>query len=249
MTGNRTHCRPLMTSMTAVPSNPSTPPAARKAGVLLVDDHPIVRQGLAQLINDEPDLAVCGEAGTAREALDAIERNKPDVAIIDISLEDRSGVELIKDIQSRWPDLPCLALSMYDESMYAVRVLRAGGRGYVMKQEVPRKVVAAIRRVLGGHIYVSENMATRLLDQLVSNERTEQTPLGNLTDRELEVLTLIGRGVGTREIADRLFLSVKTVEGHRERIKEKLKLKTGAELVRYAVQYTLDRGADTGTKG
>lgn len=220
----------------------STSAPVKQAGVLLVDDHPIVRQGLAQLINDERDMHVIGEANTAREALDFIEKDRPDIAIIDISLEDRSGVELIKDIQTRWPELPCLALSMYDESMYAVRVLRAGGRGYVMKQEVPKKVVNAIRRVLGGHIYVSQNMATRLLDQLVTNNPTgEASPLGQLTDREMEVLTLIGRGVGTREIADRLFLSVKTVEGHRERIKEKLKLKSGVELVRYAVQYTLDR--------
>jgi DNA-binding NarL/FixJ family response regulator len=219
--------------------------STRRANVLLVDDHPIVRQGLAQLINDEKDLHVSAEAGTAREAMEAIDKERPDIAIVDISLEDRSGVELIKDIQNRFPEVPCLALSMYDESMYAIRVLRAGGRGYVMKQEVPKKVLIAIRRVLGGHIYVSENMATRLLDQLVTNAPPgEQPALGNLTDREMEVLTMIGRGIGTREIADRLYLSVKTIEGHRERIKEKLKLKTGAELVRYAVQYTLDRGGN-----
>jgi DNA-binding NarL/FixJ family response regulator len=213
---------------------------ARRFNVLLVDDHPIVRQGLVQLINATDDLLVSSEASTGREALDAIEAKRPDIAIVDISLEDRNGVELIKDITARWPGLPCLALSMYDESMYALRVLRAGGRGYIMKQEVPKKVIGAIRQVLGGHIYLSEKMSTRLVDQIVTTSQGT-APLGaELSDRELEVLTLIGRGQSTREIADKLFLSVKTIEAHRERIKEKLKLKNGTELLRYAMQYTLD---------
>jgi DNA-binding NarL/FixJ family response regulator len=213
---------------------------AAKSRVFLVDDHPIVRQGLSQLINAENDLIVSGEASSAREALEMLVNPLPDVVIIDISLEDRNGVELIKDIISRFPGLPCLALSMYDEAMYAVRVLRAGGRGYVMKQEAPKKVVAAIRRVLDGHIYVSEDMATRLVDQFVLTSPGAVSPTSELSDRELEVLTLIGRGHGTRDIAEKLFLSVKTVEAHRERIKEKLKLKSGSELLRYAVQFTLD---------
>ena len=214
--------------------------SANKTRVFLVDDHPIVRQGLGQLINAEHDLIVSGEASSAREALEMLIAPLPDVVIIDISLEDRNGVELIKDIIGRHAGLPCLALSMYDETMYAVRVLRAGGRGYVMKQEAPKKVIVAIRRVLGGHIYVSEDMATRLVDQFVLTAPGAASPTGELSDRELEVLTLIGRGHGTRDIAEKLFLSVKTVEAHRERIKDKLKLKSGSELLRYAVQFTLD---------
>jgi DNA-binding NarL/FixJ family response regulator len=211
-----------------------------RAKVLLVDDHPIVRQGLAQLINAAADLIVCGEASTGREALDMIPKVKPDIAIIDISLEDRNGVELIKDILAHQPDLPCLALSMYDEAMYAMRVLRAGGRGYVMKHEVPKKVLGAIRQVLNGHVYLSEKMSTRLVDQMVQTTPGSTPPAAELSDRELEVLTLIGRGQSTREIAEKLFLSVKTVEAHRERIKEKLQLKNGPELLRYAMQFTLD---------
>jgi DNA-binding NarL/FixJ family response regulator len=221
---------------------------AKRSRVLLVDDHPIVRQGLAQLIGASNDLMVCAEASTAREALDLLDSAAPDVVIVDISLEDRNGVELIKDIVARHAQLPCLALSMYDEAMYAIRVLRAGGRGYIMKQEVPRKVLDAIRQVLSGHIYLSEKMSTRLVDQMVQTAPGAPPVASDLSDRELEVLTLIGRGQSTRDIAEKLFLSVKTVEAHRERIKEKLKLKTGNELLRYAVQYTLDGvGANSGT--
>jgi DNA-binding NarL/FixJ family response regulator len=214
--------------------------ATRRATVLLIDDHPIVRQGLAQLINASADLTVCAEASTGREALDIIEKVNPDIAVVDISLEDRNGVELIKDILAQKPDLPCVALSMYDEAMYAMRVLRAGGRGYVMKHEVPKKVLGAIRQVLGGHVYLSEKMSTRLVDQMVQTAPGSAPPAAELSDRELEVLTLIGRGQSTREIAEKLFLSVKTVEAHRERIKEKLQLKNGPELLRYAMQFTLD---------
>jgi DNA-binding NarL/FixJ family response regulator len=210
---------------------------SNRSKVLLVDDHPIVRQGLTQLINATEDLTVCGEASTCREALERLETDQPDMVIVDISLEDRNGVELIKDVLSKRPGLPCLALSMYDEAMYALRVLRAGGRGYIMKQEVPKKVLGAIRLVLGGNVYLSEKMATRLADQFV-NISPNQPPTAELSDRELEVLTLIGRGQSTSEIAEKLFLSVKTVEAHRERIKGKLNLKNGVELLRYAVQFT-----------
>jgi DNA-binding NarL/FixJ family response regulator len=219
-------------------SDPISP--AHRFKVLLVDDHPIVRQGLAQLINAASDLIVCAEASTGREALDLLETARPDIAIVDISLDDRNGVELIKDLIARQASLPCLALSMYDEAMYAMRVLRAGGRGYVMKHEVPKKVLTAIRQVLGGHVYLSEKMSTRLVDQMVQTSPASPPPASELSDRELEVLTLIGRGQSTRQIAEKLFLSVKTVEAHRERIKEKLKLKNGSELLRYAVQFTLD---------
>ena len=215
-----------------------------KARLLLIDDHPIVRHGLTQLINASPDMVVCGEASTGREALDLLEITSPDLAVVDISLEDRNGVELIKDIIARRPQLPCLALSMYDEAMYALRVLRAGGRGYIMKQEMPSKVLAAMRQVLSGNVYVSEKMSTRMVNQLVMTGASAHPPASELTSRELEVLTLIGRGQSTQSIAQKLFLSVKTVAAHRERIKEKLKLENSSELVRYAIQFTLDRTAE-----
>jgi DNA-binding NarL/FixJ family response regulator len=219
----------------------STSDLQTKTKVLLVDDHPIVRQGLTQLINASTDLVVCGEASTAREALDLLETLNPDIVIVDISLEDRNGVELIKDIGGRNPQLPCLALSMYDESMYALRVLRAGGRGYVMKKEPPKVVLSAIRQVLAGHVYVSEEFSKRIVDQFfTASATTSLPPFSGLTDRELEVLTLLGRGYGTREIAKKLFLSIKTVEAHRERIKKKMNLRNGAELMRYAIQTTVD---------
>ena len=165
----------------------------------------------------------------------------PDLAVVDISLEDRNGVELIKDIVARRPQLPCLALSMYDEAMYALRVLRAGGRGYIMKQEKPSKMLTAMRQVLSGNVYLSEKMSTRMVNQLVMNGTSAPAPASDLSPRELEVLSLIGRGQSTHDIAQKLFLSVKTVAAHRERIKEKLKLENSAELVRYAIKFTLDR--------
>jgi DNA-binding NarL/FixJ family response regulator len=213
----------------------------KKRSILLIDDHPIVRQGLAQLINQESDLLVTAEAASAREALDAVEKKIPDIAIVDISLDDRSGIELIKDLRARDPNLPILALSMHDESLYAERALRAGAKGYIMKQEATDQVMTAIRKVLEGQIYVSERMASRLLDQFVSTKPgDEESPLGRLSDRELEIFSMIGRGLGTREIANKLYLSIKTVEAHREHIKEKLKLRSGTELMRMAVQYALE---------
>jgi DNA-binding NarL/FixJ family response regulator len=215
------------------------------ARVLLVDDHPIVRQGLAQLTNAAGDLLVCAEASSARQALELLETTPVDVAVIDIALEDRNGVELIKDIVARFPGVRCLALSMYDEAIYAMRVLRAGGRGYVMKQEVSKKIIEAIRQVLAGHVYLSETMSTRMVDQFVQSNPSQPAPGSELSDRELEVLTLIGQGQSTREIAAKLFLSVKTIEAHRERIKDKLELKNSTELLRYALQFTLDATSST----
>jgi DNA-binding NarL/FixJ family response regulator len=222
--------------MTTTPDN-----ATRKRSILLIDDHPIVRQGLAQLINQEPDLHVASEAASAREALEVLEKEVPDIAIVDISLDDRSGIELIKDLRARDPNLPVLVLSMHDEALYAERALRAGAKGYIMKQEATEKVMTAIRKALEGQIYVSERMAARLLDQFVSAKPgEEESPLGRLSDRELEIFSMIGRGLGTREIANKLFLSFKTVEAHREHIKEKLKLRSGTELMRMAVQHALE---------
>lgn len=223
-----------------MPSN-SIPRRAGKARVMLVDDHPIVRQGLANLIDAEEDLVVCSQAEDAEQALRVLPEAKPDVVIVDISLRDRSGLELLKDIRARDADLPMLVLSMHDESLYAERALRAGAQGYVMKQEATGKVLDAIRRVLNRELYVSEKMAVRLASQTVRARSTvRENPISRLSNRELEVFTLIGRGLGTREIATKLLLSIKTVEAHREHIKDKLSLRTGTELMRYAVQYTLE---------
>lgn len=213
---------------------------ARKAGkrLLVVDDHPMMRQGLAQLIAHEPDLSVCAEAENGAQALAAITEQRPDLVLADISLPDKNGLELIKDALALHPGLPILVISMHDESLYAERVLRAGGRGYIMKQEGGKKLMEAIRRVLGGGIYVSERMSARILE-LFSGQPTEKdpTPISRLTDREFEVFQWIGQGKGTREIADHLHLSVKTVEVHRANIKRKLEVRTAPELVRYAVQW------------
>jgi DNA-binding NarL/FixJ family response regulator len=212
--------------------------ATRKMRVILVDDHPIVRQGLTQLLQHDPDLAVVGEAESPVEALKVIDDLKPDIALVDITLKDASGIELVKDIRVRHPQLPVLVLSMHDESFYAERVLRAGARGYVTKEEAPEKVLNAIKRVLAGEIYVSEKMASRMLSKLVDGRPgTEGFSLERLTDRELEVFELIGQGVGTRNIAKKLHLSVKTIESHRENIKRKLKLKNAAELLQHAIQW------------
>jgi DNA-binding NarL/FixJ family response regulator len=221
--------------------NPSPAPRhASKARVMLVDDHPIVRQGLANLIEDEKDLTVCAQVESAEGALAAMETARPDVIVIDVALGERSGLELVKDVRARWPEMPMLVLSMHDELLYAERALRAGAKGYVMKQEATEKVMEGIRKVLDGELYVSDRMAARLMTQAVHDRGAPPAnPLSRLSDRELEVFTMIGHGLGTREIAQRLILSIKTVEAHREHIKEKLNLKNGTELMRFAVQYTL----------
>ena len=211
-----------------------------KAKVLLVDDHPIVRQGLGQLINEEPDLSIVGEAEDFQQALRALDETPPDVAIVDISLKDRSGIELIKEIRARKPELPILVLSMHDESLYGERAIRAGARGYLNKQEATKKVIPAIRAILGGEIFVSEKMTSALLHKLSGGAKMEgATPTDVLTDRELEVFQLLGQGHSVRQIADNLFVSVKTVEAHRENIKKKMNFQTSNELLRYAIQYSL----------
>lgn len=211
---------------------------SRPSRVLIVDDHAVVRQGLKQLIGSESDLAVCGEAETAREALEQIEALKPDMAVIDLSLKDSNGLELIKDIRVRFPDLPTLVLSMHDEGFYGERVLRAGGRGYVMKEEAADKVLAAIRCVLSGEIYLSSRLASKMLSSLAGGHgELSESPVHALSDRELEVFELIGHGLGTRQIAEKLHLSVKTIESHRENVKKKLSLADATELVRQAVRW------------
>jgi len=213
--------------------------ARAKKRILIVDDHPMMRQGLAQLINHEAGLLACCEADTAAQALKRINAGKPDLVLADISLPDRNGLELIKDVHALHPGLPVLVVSMHDESLYAERVLRAGGRGYIMKQEGGRMLMRAIRQVLSGQIYVSEKMAARILE-IFSGHRTDvaQSPVERLSDREFEVFQLVGQGQGTREIAGQLRLSVKTVEVHRANIKHKLELKRGTDLVRYAIRWT-----------
>jgi len=212
--------------------------------ILIVDDHPMMRQGLSQLICSEPDLAVCCEADTAGQALEAVGQHKPDLALVDISLPDKNGLELIKDIHAMYPALPLLVVSMHDESLYAERVLRAGGRGYVMKQTGGKVLMQAIRQVLAGQIYVSEKMSARILE-IFSGGRREgvASPVGRLTDREFEVFQHIGQGKGTREIAEHLHLSVKTVEVHRANMKEKLGIKSATDLIRYAVRWAESEGA------
>jgi DNA-binding NarL/FixJ family response regulator len=214
-------------------------PGKTKRRILIVDDHPMMREGLAQLIEHEADLSVCCQADNAAQALRAIAAQRPDLVVVDISLPDRSGLELIKDLQTLDPRLPTLVLSMHDETLYAERVLRAGGRGYIMKQEGGKKLMEAIRQVLNGQIYVSEKMSAKILE-LFSGRGGEaaHSPLERLSDREFEVFQLLGQGHGTRQIAERLHLSVKTVEVHRANLKKKLELKSGAEVVRYAIRWT-----------
>ncbi len=213
-----------------------------KHRILLIDDHPIMRHGLAQLIGMESTLVVCGEAGSAAAGLAAIEKLKPDLAIVDLTLPDKHGLELIKDIQALRPGLRCIVLSMHDESLYAERALRAGARGYVMKETAAENLITAIQRVIGGGIYVSETMASRMLEQ-VSGQRGKAGSSGvsQLSDRELEVLEMIGRGTPTKLIAEKLCISTRTVEAHRAHIKEKLAISDGAALVRYAVQWVESR--------
>jgi DNA-binding NarL/FixJ family response regulator len=212
--------------------------------VLVVDDHPIVRQGLVQMIARELDMMVCGEAESAQDALKTIATCSPDMCIIDLSLKGTSGLELMKDIKVRYPKLPVLVLSMYDESMYAERALRAGARGYMMKEEASEKVLMAVRSILAGQIYLSEAMASRLLHMAVAGRaESGASPTERLSDRELEVFRLVGQGFGTGEIARKLHLSPKTVETYRAHIKEKLNLTTATELLQHAIQWTQSTGA------
>ncbi len=198
----------------------------------------MTRHGLAQLISHEPDLMVCAEAEGALQALASIPRSQPDLVLADITMPGKSGLEFIRDMRTLHPAIPILVISMHDEAVYAERVLRTGGRGYVMKSEGGVKVLEAIRRVLQGEVYLSANMASALLGTLSqSGARTGRRPLAALTNREFEVLQLIGQGLPTSEISRRLNLSIKTIGTHRVHIKEKLKLKSGAELVKYAVHW------------
>jgi DNA-binding NarL/FixJ family response regulator len=212
---------------------------AAKRKVLVVDDHPIVREGMALLINREPDLTVCAAAEESNAALEAIESLRPDLAIVDISLPGRDGLELLKMIRAKDPQMPVLILSMHGETTYAERALRAGANGYIMKQEATDKVLVAIRRILNREIYVSEEIGNRMLRHLVGVHDNGRSPMDGLSDRELEVFRRMGEGQSTRQIAEELHLSVKTIETHQARLKEKLSLRTSRELVQYAIECVL----------
>lgn len=225
-----------------MPPKEKATPAGRKK-ILLVDDHPLMRRGQADLLAREADFSVCGEAGTAREAMAAIAKQAPDLVLVDMTLPDKDGLELIKDIQALHPGLPVLAMSMQDEALYAARVLRAGGRGYVMKAEGPERLAAAIRTVLGGQVALSPRMAAKVLESMVGGAgKSGAGPEERLSDRELEVMRLFGEGWSTEEIATRLHLSPKTVDVHRAHIKEKLELKSTPEFHRFAIRWVAARG-------
>lgn len=208
---------------------------ARK--ILIVDDHAIMRQGLTKLLSDERDLSVCGEAENASDALEAIGRLKPDLAIVDISLSGRTGIELIRDVRRKHPQVHVLVLSMHDETIYSERVLRAGAHGYIMKQQGGKALVQAIHKVLNEQFYLSEAMTTKLFERMSNRSHTPDSPLEILSDREMEVFQLMGQGLGTRQIAEQLYLSMKTVEVYRGHLKCKLKLKDGTALVRHAIRW------------
>ena len=213
--------------------------------ILLVDDHPLMRKGLAMAIDAEPDLTVVAQAENAEEALDAMEEVSPDLAVVDISLPGMSGLELMKHMMALKPDLQVLVVSRHDEALYAERAIRAGARGYVMKLEAGEVIIKAIRRVLNGGIYVSEEVNERLLLGMAHGRGVlTKSPLEVLSDRELEVFELTGRGLSTRDIAEKLHLSVKTVESYRARIKAKLNLNNAAELMQHAVHWVEGEGAE-----
>ena len=214
------------------------PPQNRKARILVVDDHPLFRLGLVELINAQSDLAVCGEAGDAARAFEMAGILHPDIVVTDLSLKEVNGLELIKNINASYPRIRAVVLSMHDETLYAERALRAGSYGYMMKEEGAEMVLVAIRRALAGEIFVSDRMKRRLLQGFVGGRTPQAGPaLTLLSDRELEVFSSIGKGQSTREIAEHLRLSVRTVEAYREYIKEKLCLKNGSELVQHAFHY------------
>ncbi len=226
----------------AAQNNHSTPAKPKRDSdqktVMIVDDHPIICQGLAQLINQERDLKVCAQAHNAEDAIEIIKVQKPDVVIADLSMGGFDGIRLVKMIKEQFAMLPVLVLSVHDESLYAERVLRAGAKGYVMKQEATEKIMRAIRQVIKGQLYVSDQLAEKMLEKHIhTSSLPSKSPIERLSDRELEVFQLIGKGLGTRQIAEKLHRSVKTIETYRANIKEKLKLENNSELVQRAVHW------------
>jgi DNA-binding NarL/FixJ family response regulator len=206
--------------------------------VFIVDDHPIVRQGLRQLVEHEPDMMVCGEAESAVEGLRNIGKCRPDIAVVDLTLKDGNGLDLTRDIRTRYPQTRVLVLSMHDAAIYAERALRAGAMGYLMKEEATELVIGALRTILRGEVFLTESIAQRMLQKVASGKAERGgSPLDVLSDRELEVFRLVGQGISTREIASRLHRSVKTIDSHRENIKRKLSLNSAADLLQHAIQW------------
>jgi DNA-binding NarL/FixJ family response regulator len=219
---------------------------SRRNRIFLIDDHPIVRQGLALLINREVDLEVCGEAQDAPSALTALVGCEPDLIVLDISLNGPDGLDLLKTIRLKGAHVPVLVLSMHDESTYAERALRAGANGYIMKHEAAEKVLVAIRRIVCGEVYLSERLTNKMLQQIVrGTDPVSRSPVSMLSDRELEIYRLIGSGHATRQIADELHISVKTVESYQAHIKVKLSLRSARELVQHAIEWTVTEKAGT----
>ncbi|MEO6992759.1 MAG: response regulator transcription factor [Lacunisphaera sp.] len=228
------------------PTATKKPPAAARPRrrVLIVDDHPFMRAGLAQLIERQTDLGVAGEAGSPAEALQLLAAGGTDLVLTDMTMPGRSGLDFLKDLQALHPTIPVLVVSMHDEMVYAERALRAGARGYIMKEAGGENLLAAIRQVLGGQVYVSPRMSAQLLDSFSGRKtRDSNSPFGKLTDREFEVFQLIGQGHSTREIAHQLCLSTKTVDVHRGNLKAKLDLKDTTALIRHAVRWVETQGS------
>ncbi len=216
--------------------------------IFIVDDHPLFREGMRQLIDREPGWSVCGEAADAVEALRLVQETKPDLVLVDISLGGSSGIDLIKNLKAEDDELPLLVVSMHDESLFAERALRAGAMGYVMKHEPPKTVKAAIHRVLAGEMYLSEKMAGSLITKLMRGGEPRETPVCRLSDREIEVFQLLGRGKGTRQIAQELNLTIPTINSFRARIKDKLHLNNSTELLLHAIQWVQEEaGIRSGT--
>jgi len=214
------------------------PSGRKQSRILVVDDHPAIRYGMARWLEEQPDLAICGEAGNASQALAAVGELKPELVLADLTMPGGEGLEFIKDMRALHQDVAVLVVSMHDEELYAERALRAGARGYIMKNEGGGKLVEAIRLVLQGKIYLSEKMSGRALEIFSGvRQREDNASLGKLTDREFEVFQLIGQGLTMREIGDRLHLSMKTVETHRLHIREKMEIKSGPTLTQYAVRW------------
>jgi DNA-binding NarL/FixJ family response regulator len=215
-----------------------TKPAGGRRRVFLIDDHTVVRNGLAELLNHTSDLQICGEAASAEEALEKIESSTPEIALVDLTLGEMTGLELIKTLKTRLPQLPLLVLSMHDESFYAERCLRAGAKGYIMKKEAIEQVEHAIRQILDGKVYLSQKMSDQFLLAVARGDAAKiGSPVNLLSDRELEVFECIGRGLGASEIARKLHLSVKTIESYQAKLKEKLNLKDSSALFQYALHW------------
>lgn len=240
---------PASSSTFSAPASPPAPLPAIAAGagkirILLVDDHPLMRRGMRVLIEQQGRFEVCAEADNAPEAIDLVRRLKPDLTIVDITLKSTNGIELTKGLRAQAPDMRILVVSMHDEEVYAERALRAGAMGYLMKQEASEMVITALERILGGEIYVSDRLKEKMLHRFLKHSTEKVISLAELlSDRELEVLELIGEGYGTRAIAEQLGLSVKTIDSYREHLKLKLNLGNSSELVRYAIQWGKSQGS------